>query len=201
MTTTQAWPARTKLRERNRAALLVAAGELLESAGYAGCSLEAVARRAGVTKGAVYSIFGSKAELFIELMTPRWQAPQFDDVANTPGDLGDLLEAYGRRWALLIAHPDASKGLELAFELGLAALREPSISTVFTQLYERDLINLSRQLESAAAARSAALPLPAEELLPVIIGALQGLSQAAMLLNQPIDEAAFGAAARRLAHL
>ena len=50
--------------DATRLALLAAARELFGQQGYAATSIEEVAGRAGVTKGAVYHHFGGKAELF-----------------------------------------------------------------------------------------------------------------------------------------
>jgi AcrR family transcriptional regulator len=51
--------------EETRAALLTAARELFGGAGYAATSLDEVAARAGVTKGALYHHFRGKADLFL----------------------------------------------------------------------------------------------------------------------------------------
>ncbi|TVT62164.1 TetR/AcrR family transcriptional regulator [Amycolatopsis cynarae] len=53
--------------DAQRAAILDAAGELLAERGYAGCSVAAVAERAGVATGSVYRHFPGKAELVVEL--------------------------------------------------------------------------------------------------------------------------------------
>lgn len=50
-----------------REALLAAAAELLAERGYAGCSVAAVAERAGIATGSVYQHFTGKAELAVEL--------------------------------------------------------------------------------------------------------------------------------------
>jgi len=50
-----------------RRALLVAAADILAEDGYAGCSVTAVAARAGVASGSVYTHFRSKAELAAEV--------------------------------------------------------------------------------------------------------------------------------------
>src|SRR5689334_9490899 len=90
------WKARTALRERNRKALLRAAEELVAEHGYSGTSTAAIAARAGVTTGALYSIFGSKLQLFIEVLGPDWQAPGIEHLVHDGADLGDVLAAYGR---------------------------------------------------------------------------------------------------------
>jgi AcrR family transcriptional regulator len=55
-------------RDGTRARLVRAAREVLERGGYAGASVLAIARRAGVSAGALYRHFPSKAELFVEVL-------------------------------------------------------------------------------------------------------------------------------------
>jgi AcrR family transcriptional regulator len=202
MTTTAkrepAWPQRTANRARNRAALLQAAREQLERGGYAGCSVEAVANSAGLTKGAVYSIFGSKAELVLESLRPRWQAPSLDELSDTPGDLSDLLDAYGRAWGDLAHLAGSRVALELALEIQLAAVRDPAVAVRFQEMFEAERTALAAQLTAAAQTRAQPLPCPAEEFVLVLLAALQGLLHTTVLLQQSLDEAAFGAVARRL---
>jgi len=50
-----------------RERLVEAARELLEEGGYAAASVQAIADRAGVSAGALYRHFASKAELFVEV--------------------------------------------------------------------------------------------------------------------------------------
>jgi AcrR family transcriptional regulator len=53
--------------DAQRAALVRAAADLLADGGYAGCSITAVAGRAGLAAGSVYTHFRSKAELAAEV--------------------------------------------------------------------------------------------------------------------------------------
>lgn len=81
--TTTAEPVRRPTRESVREAVLAAAGELFLTSGYAGTSLDQVARRAGFTKGAVYSNFGGKPELFAQVCRERFaeaSAPLLEQV-------------------------------------------------------------------------------------------------------------------------
>jgi AcrR family transcriptional regulator len=55
-------------RERTRAALVAAALEVVASKGFAAASLDEIAGKAGMTKGAIYSNFDSKAELLLAAM-------------------------------------------------------------------------------------------------------------------------------------
>lgn len=59
-------------RERTRAALLDAARALIREKGYERTTMEGVARRAGMTTGAIYGNFKNRDELFIALGQTYW---------------------------------------------------------------------------------------------------------------------------------
>lgn len=81
--------------------MLAAAGELFLAQGYAATSLTEVARRAGFTKGAVYSNFGGKPELFAQVCRERFveaSSPLLEQVqaALEEHDRATLPVALGR---------------------------------------------------------------------------------------------------------
>ncbi|MEV4423647.1 TetR/AcrR family transcriptional regulator [Patulibacter sp. NPDC049589] len=99
-----------------RERLLRSAREVVESGGYAGASVAAIALRAGVANGTLYRHFGSKAELFVEVFRDvcgREVAAMEDAVAAAGDDhvarVLAPLEVFSRRalqnralaWALL----------------------------------------------------------------------------------------------------
>jgi AcrR family transcriptional regulator len=59
-------------RERTRTALLEAARALIRERGYERTTLEEVARRAGMTTGAIYGNFKNRDELFVALGQTYW---------------------------------------------------------------------------------------------------------------------------------
>jgi AcrR family transcriptional regulator len=67
-------------RERTRSALLEAARALIREKGYERTTLDEVARRAGMTTGAIYGNFRNRDELFIALGQKYW-APVVPKVA------------------------------------------------------------------------------------------------------------------------
>jgi AcrR family transcriptional regulator len=67
--------------DAQRLALVAAAAEILGESGYAGCSVSAVAARAGVAAGSVYTHFGSKADLAAEVFRTLAEA-EVDAVRN-----------------------------------------------------------------------------------------------------------------------
>ncbi len=65
MTLTRLRPRRVDVRDQ----LLLAAADAFAARGYADASVTDIARSAGFTKGAVYSNFGSKPELFAAVLS------------------------------------------------------------------------------------------------------------------------------------
>jgi AcrR family transcriptional regulator len=59
-------------RERTRAAILKAAGDLIRDVGYEGATLEAIAARAGMSRGAIYGNFENRDALFAAVALDRW---------------------------------------------------------------------------------------------------------------------------------
>src|SRR5262245_50474840 len=81
-------------RERTRAALLEAARALVREKGHERTTLEAVARRAGMTTGAIYGNFKNRDELFIALGQKYW-APIVPKVA--PGaTFAEAMHAFAK---------------------------------------------------------------------------------------------------------
>lgn len=86
-----------------RAALLAAAADVLAERGYAGCSVAAVAERAGVATGSVYRHFPSKAELIVELFrgVVNREVEAARQAALVPGDpverIAAVVETVTRR--------------------------------------------------------------------------------------------------------
>jgi AcrR family transcriptional regulator len=62
---------RLESRQETRARLLVAAWEVFSERGFGAASVEEVAARAGFTRGAFYSNFADKEEIFLALMDDR----------------------------------------------------------------------------------------------------------------------------------
>jgi AcrR family transcriptional regulator len=86
-----------------RAGLVAAATTQLAEQGYAGCSVAAVSRRAGVAAGTVYNHFAGKDELVSEVfraVVGREVAAVRDSVANATGTASAVIafvETFARR--------------------------------------------------------------------------------------------------------
>jgi len=115
-------PTREETQARTRAQLLRAANRLFLRDGYVATSLANIAAEAGVTKGAVYSNFESKEDLFLavlaELAQPEWTAPS--DVDGESDDAHERARAFGRNSA---AQRPNRRQVALFLEMNASALR------------------------------------------------------------------------------
>lgn len=99
----RATPAIQARTAAQRAAVVAAAIAVLTDHGYAGCSVAAVAARAGVATGTVYKHFASKTELVAEVFEQvvRGEVAAVAAAATLPGSLVDrvvaVLETFARR--------------------------------------------------------------------------------------------------------
>lgn len=87
--------------DAQRASVLSAAAELLAERGYAGCSVAAVAERAGIATGSVYRHFSGKAELVVELFrgVVGREVAAVREAAALPGDPVDRVAAVFETFA------------------------------------------------------------------------------------------------------
>jgi AcrR family transcriptional regulator len=90
-------PARRPGRPRSqhaRQAILAAAMELATAEGPAALHMDAIAKRAGVSKETLYRWWHSKAEVILDAMAEYGQqAVPLPDTGTLPGDLGEFLHA------------------------------------------------------------------------------------------------------------
>jgi len=82
-------------RERTRATLIGAALAVIEEKGFVAASLDEIAWRAGMTKGAIYSNFGSKADLMLAAARSRTVAfaPDYAPGASLEVHLAQVAQA------------------------------------------------------------------------------------------------------------
>lgn len=129
---------RTETALRTRARLLRAAREQTEQGGYAAASVTAIAQRAGLGAGTLYSHFPSKAELFVELFREvcvgemrAMEDASALDAASSVQRLERVIGTFARRalanprlaWALIAEPVDPLVDAErLAFRAAYARL-------------------------------------------------------------------------------
>jgi len=120
----------TRSREHTRARLLDAAHEVFGEVGLGAASVEEICERAGFTRGAFYSNFGSKDELFLALIG-QLAEDTLDQVAGRVQDLEGAIDPRIDPGSLVrrVVGASVSDGLEplLAAEMRVQALRDPRL--------------------------------------------------------------------------
>lgn len=132
-TTTAGTPRRRPRREDVRAGLLAAALEVFEDIGYVAARLDTIAERAGYTKGAVYSNFGSKQELFATLLGERLADTAADVLAQVDEliTLDETVQHAARYLARNVLREQ--RWHALVVEFALQAGRDPEVGVVFRE--------------------------------------------------------------------
>jgi AcrR family transcriptional regulator len=144
--------------EDTRRRLLDAARRVFVQRGFHAATLEQVADAAGFTKGAVYSQFESKADLFFRLLEKRIEQRLHEirsagALASSPQELGSIM---GRQW---VRGARADMGWQLlALEFRLHVARNPELRERYVSIYARLRDAIAEAL--AAEFRSAGLEPP-----------------------------------------
>ena len=179
-------------RERTRAALLAAARALVRENGYERTTLAKVAKRAGMTTGAIYGNFKNRDELFIALGQTYW-APIAPRIA--PGaTFAEAMQAFAKA-TLAAADERAAVAVGrftgLAYALKKTELRSRVVEVTKTS-YEFGAEWLRRY-------DPAELPMPPEDLVRVLHALIEGLVMQRILTPELCPDAVFYAAFAALA--
>lgn len=118
------------------AAALGATVELLAETGYAALSVDAIARRAGTSKPAIYRRWPSKAHLVHEAVFPIGAATALPDTGSLRGDAREML----RRTAAVLTTPPARAALPgLIAEMAIDPTLHTALLDRFADILTRDL--------------------------------------------------------------
>lgn len=171
-----------------RRRLLEAAQRVFFARGFHGASLEAVAEEAGLTKGAVYSRFASKADLFLAYQEER-NALTIERAAGRLAELGrggwppDVLIEH---WRHRLLNEPVEQSL-LVIEFWASACRDPEVHGRFSDQHERLLRRVAEDLDDAAQRLGVVLPLPAVDLVRLSTGIAHGLMLEQLMHPESID--------------
>ncbi len=126
----------TRSRENTRARLLDAAFDVFADVGLDAASVEAVCERAGFTRGAFYSNFESKDELFLELMTTvsdRKLSVITDRVKAIAGGHAEPGTPAEVVQGLVDASMDTRQGVLLMSEIRIRAMRDARMAAAYRE--------------------------------------------------------------------
>lgn len=174
--------ATTRNRENTRARLRQAAAEVFAEVGMDGASVEAICERAGFTRGAFYSNFETKDELFLELCmnVAREQLQSVRERISelTEGEGPDLTpaEAATAIVRVLDTPREDRDSVLLMGEIRVRAMRDPRIGRTFLE-NEQDMVReVAQMIQDLAAAKGLSLRIDAEDAARLVTIAWEGAS-------------------------
>jgi AcrR family transcriptional regulator len=168
---------RVERQAQTRSDLLTAARRVFVERGFYAATLEEIAEAAGYTKGAVYSNFRGKDDLFFALLEDHYERRvaahraamgevDLDDVEGTRRLVARImLEAYERDsgWWTLIA------------DFSTHASRDPHLRRRLRALRERFLAGMAELIETLGERHRMSYRLPAHEIARVTGALMRGL--------------------------
>lgn len=164
----------TKRRPRTRAALLGAALETFAEHGFHATTIEQICDRAGYTRGAYYSNFASKEELFLALFdehserTVRRLAESIDALAAEEYTLVRLAELASR------VEPDERDWYLVTTEFTLHAIRDPQAAWVLARHDARLRAEIARGLTLVLRRAGRELTVDADRFARLLIALREG---------------------------
>ena len=169
---------RAERQAQTRAALLDAAAALFVERGLQGTSVEAIAERAGFTRGAFYSNFRTKEQLFTELLQDRVYAAYRRMAENQLHDPAPVPSARvsAEMLARVQAHPDGGWLFRLWFELLAQTDRDEALRELAAGFWRGNRALTAQVVQRAAAERGATLPLTPEQMATALTALDIGLA-------------------------
>lgn len=162
----------TKRRPATRAALLRAALEVFAEYGFQAATIEQVCTRAGFTRGAFYSNFSSKEELFLALFDEhsRQVLDRLTELADSLPT--DTLQEYAEHVARI--DPAERDWYLVSMEFTLYAIRDAQAAWVLARHDAQLRAELARSLTALLERAGLTLTVDAEELARLLIAIREG---------------------------
>jgi AcrR family transcriptional regulator len=151
-------PTRAERQAHTRGELVDAAERLFTAQGFHPTSIDAVAAEAGFTKGAVYSNFASKEDLFLAVYERRVDA-RVAEIEAILEEAPTLREGVERTIPGNRGRPETDDGwMAVFFEFWAHALRHPELRERFAAQHRRVIGPLARAMALDSSARGQKLP-------------------------------------------
>ncbi|GAA1236841.1 AcrR family transcriptional regulator [Microbacterium phyllosphaerae] len=183
----------TRSRENTRARLLDAAAQVFAEVGLDGASVEAVCDRAGFTRGAFYSNFESKDELFLMLAgsvaEQRVSAvrARVEEIA-ADGGLSEGCDPVELVQQIMDAGGDDRLGVMLMSEIRIRALRDAQFGAAYL-VQEREMVSsIATIITDIVSVSSLELKVPAEEAARMLMIIWEGMTVRGAMAGQDSDQ-------------
>jgi AcrR family transcriptional regulator len=164
-------------RQQTREYLLQAAAQVFAARGFHAATLDEVAAAAGFTKGAVYSNFKNKDDLFLALLEDAYTREmtalkEAMEISEVPPEerLGDFV-------GVIRGELDRVPNMgALYLEFHLYALRSPAARARLNELEEQDICAIAQILEAERERRGIDRSEPPEQTARIIVALFRGIS-------------------------
>jgi AcrR family transcriptional regulator len=185
--------ARIPKRQRTKTAIIAAAVEIVGERGFEGLALEAVARRAGRSRGAIYGNFDTREDLLLEVARSVWRP-----ILPSPAPGQTLRERMRGLAEAVAAQADERRKLAVgSLSFRLFVLKHPEM--------RKRVLAASREAYAAAVEQvlmdvdEAELPMPAVLFVRVVHATIEGLLMTSFLTPELITREVMVAAMDNLA--
>ena len=152
-----------------RERILASAERLFAERGFERVSMPAIAKASGVTAGAIYKHFESKADLLFEVVRSALSSVR---LFSAPGSEVDLL----LRQVAVYTERETRRLRQLSLEIHSASRKHPRVRSVLRRALEMNIQQLRRAIEPAQRAGTIDPDLDADFLANAVIVFMMGLA-------------------------
>lgn len=182
---------RDEKRAQTRESLMEAASVVFARRGYHAASLDDIAEAAGFSKGAIYSNFESKEDLFLAVLQ-RHDEEQRATLALALGEghtLAERLENLGR-WFRLLMETERDWAL-LTLEFTMYAARNPKLRDALAEREAESLRSVTALIGHQASELGLDLPADPGLLAEIVLALGSGLSERRLLADEALRDDLF----------
>ncbi|MDY0908743.1 helix-turn-helix domain-containing protein [Microbacterium sp. CFBP9034] len=184
----------SRRREATRQKLLDAAAQVFAEVGLDAASVEAICERAGFTRGAFYSNFETKDELFLELAgrvarervaAVRERVAELERAgafANAPANAFEIVQQ------VLDVSADDRLGVLLMSEIRIHALRTPALAAAYLAQEDEMLHSVAYIIDDIGRAKTIGFRLPAVDAARLMLTVWEGASVRAVMAGLDYEE-------------
>jgi AcrR family transcriptional regulator len=169
---------REEKKARTRAQLIDAAATVFAREGFMAASLDEVAEEAGLTKGAVYSNFDSKEDLFQAVIDDRLNEPMRHGaeaiIDSTMGTSEEHAMAGARVFVDTVEQQ--REVFLLALEFNIHVARHPELAPTFAARNREQLERVADLIRQQTENSGDTLPLPADQMAIAVEALSQGIA-------------------------
>lgn len=164
---------RAEQHAQTRERLLVAAEQVIARLGYGGASIDLISAEAGYSKGAIYSNFDSKEDLFLALLE-FYMNKNLHSLASIMG--GDSSVVSDKLIGWINGQASDSNCLLISAELKLHARRNQLFADKYYEHQRQGAKKMAELIERYFDLRQASLPFNAMEIAEIVTAVTHGLS-------------------------